>query len=209
MTYDPTSPHAQNSPEMSPSQIQTNFQVFATAEMSNHVAMNNVGFYQGKHTVIVFKNMIANPPSGVNNTFGVLYGRGVAQSSGVSINLFYQTIQFIPNIPNIPQQVTFNVVSMTGYTQPGPNPQYTNMQQSFTFGGFIIYFGQWKFTTAPLQIDVALSGSGIPIPSRLVYARVMGQSSALGISIPLTGSIFFIANPGAAQTVKYFAIGLV
>lgn len=208
MTYDPTSPHAQNSPKMSPDQIKTNFEVFSTAEMANHVAMNSIG--QGKHGTIIFKNMVVDPPSGVKNTFGVLYGRTAVQASGNSINLFYQTITFIPNVPNTPQQVTFNVVSLTGYT----SSPYTNMQQSFAFGGFIIYFGKWTFTGGPLQINVAVSGSNIPVPSRLVYARAMNSGGAppiapLAVSIPPSGSIFFIPTPGALATVNYFAIGLV
>jgi hypothetical protein len=208
MTYDPFSPEATISPKMSPSQIQTNFQVFSAAESANHVAMNSIG--QGKHTAIIFKNQSADPI--VDNTFGTIYAKTAVQASGNAINLFYRTKFFIPGIPNNPQQITFNTIQYTGVnvTLVGPPASvYTNMQQSFAFGGFIIYTGKVvpNNGVAPFLLDVAVAGSGIVKPSRIVYARILNQSASFAVK-PLTGSIIETTITGI-QTYNYFAIGLV
>ena len=217
MTYDATFPQSQIAPKMSPTQIRTNFSVFGTAETANHVAMNTVGKDQGKHTNVIFKQQTVDPT--VTNNYGTLYCKNVVQASGDDLNLFYRIIPFFPNVPNVPQQVTFNVVTLTGYTGGAlPAPLYTNAQQSFVFGGLIVYFGkvQVTLTANKGQFSVAPVGSGIPTTSKLISGRLienyMGPAhSSYSFDLADTGPLVNVyANIGVSfLSFSYFMIGTV
>lgn len=210
MTYDPMIPNANETPKASPSQIKTNFSVFGTAEAINHVAMNTIGY--GKHAVVLFKQQSSDPT--VNSSFGAVYCKTAVQASGNALNLFFRTMPFLPPAyNNAPQQITFNVIQYTGVavTLIGPPPSvYTNMQQTFMFGGFLIYTGfvQPNIGVAPFTLDVAVAGSGIVKPSKILYAKVMGDSASFSVAPANSGSTITVGISGVS-TYNYFAIGLV
>jgi hypothetical protein len=167
MTYNPNFPPPTTSPELSPVQIQTNYAQFATAfsytiggVVYNHMPLND--FNQGKHASVLMQNQSGDP--GVINNYTVLYSRN-ATSAATPLGqpqLFSQIPKFLPvpielgDIPNFPQQMTYNTVNTIGPDQ----------YQSFLPGGYILYFG----STNPISV-ITLS----PTPTKILMVQAVAQ----------------------------------
>jgi hypothetical protein len=152
MTYSPLIPTDLPPPNVAVNQLRTNFAQYATIFAKNHVAINDSN--QGKHSTVIFQGQAVDP--GVDNSFDAIYGKSVVSASGTNQQIFTQIPQFLPNDqPNLPMQLTFNVVNVAG-------PQY----QTFLPGGYVMYFGIAAVVTLGVAIPITIN----PISSGLILA---------------------------------------
>lgn len=194
MTYDPTIPKITESPKNSATPIQTNFAQFASifSNISGGVTYNHEGFSGagslnlGKHAVVLMERQTTDPL--ITGDWVTLYNKNAtATTGGTQPQLFARVPQFLPteidtsNAPNTPMQLTYNSVSTSA-------PIY----QSFTFGGYLIYFGAratspigFSLTPAPTSIlSVAVSSNtGIPDYFVNVSGTTLTINTTTGVSI--------------------------
>lgn len=152
MTYNPNIPTDLPSPSVAVNQLRTNFSQYANVFDNNHVAINDSN--QGQHSTVIFQGQTVDP--GVDNTFDAVYCKSVVAASGTNQQIFVQIPQFLPNNqPNLPQQLTFDVVNVAG-------PQY----QTFLPGGYLMYFGVAAVVTQGVAIPITIN----PLSSGLILA---------------------------------------
>jgi hypothetical protein len=197
MTYDPTSPNAQQSPRDQTTQVRTNFSEFQNVFNNNHTNINTLK--QGDHEAIIFKKQTLD--RGVTNTLDVVYAKDAASQAGTQPQLFLQIPKFLPKFPdttdapNTPMQLTYNMVNTAG-------PVY----QSFLAGGYLIYFGMVSSIVAP----ITLSPAPTKILAAIAYCNVAipGSNAPFNIStVVLNNSQFQIfSNVPGIFTITWLAI---
>ncbi len=158
MTYDPNIPQDLPPPNIIVDQIRTNFSQYADVFDNNHVALNSSN--QGEHTDVILQRQATNPE--IDGDYADIFSRIVTAFFGPSQQTFAIVPKFLPNIPNNPQQLTFNTVNTIG-------PQY----QSFLAAGYIVYFG----TTTDINTTISLSPAPTSIECVIANANSLNFSN--------------------------------
>jgi hypothetical protein len=153
MTYDPTLPTDLPPPNTGILAVRDNFSQYAIVFANNHVPLNANN--QGKHANVILQSQGSDPL--IEGSFDTLYSKSVTTTSGISQELFSRIPQFLPlEYPNIPTQLTFNVVNTTG----------TPFYQSFLPGGYILYFG--IIPSAPQGVGLSVQITLVPTSSKIL-----------------------------------------
>lgn len=186
MVFSPTKPDPGPSPFLDAPQIQTDFSVWASTFVANHIGMNQVN--QGDHSNVIFTNQSAGPP--ITQALAVLFAKNAIAASGTTPQLFVKIPVFLPTASDPTESPNPSAMQLTYGAVNTAGPQY----QSFLPGGYVLYTG----TTNNKALTITLS----PAPTAIVMG--IATSNTLAGSLPIVGAVPFTVgiNVMSASTFK-------
>jgi len=200
MTYDPTTPNADDAPASQQAQIKTNYSTIASIFSStsggvvyNHSPFNTAN--EGKHEAIILEDQVSDPD--VTNDYVSLYNKDG--------DIFFRLLQFLPNeIPNDPMQLTYTQVNTAG-------PQY----QTFIVGGYILYIGSVSGSTSS-SANITTTITLNPVPSQILCPIASSNSltttsrvQGLGIATQILSNSQFniiLSSPWVSGIAKAYSL---